>query len=150
MVRKIWILLPVILVVVPILAQETSEPRSVFDASEFSLKPEGFLRNLIDPAKFDMSQSYSLSVLSTGKQSMNQGMYLNTMTYRFSDPLLMQLRVGYLHQPFGGNNSLMPSQQGSLFIQGAYLQYKPMENMTISIDYQSYPSSILSPYWGRW
>ena len=99
-----------------------------------------------------MTQSYSLSYLSSGNRSSNVGLYLNTMTYQFSDPLLMQLRVGYMHQPFGnGSRPLLSQESGSVFIQGANIQYRPTDKMLISFEYNSTPSMMLSPYsWNRW
>ncbi len=117
---------------------------SIFKANEFVKKPEGFLKYLINPAKFEMQQSYSLSFTSVGGRGYNQGLYLNTMNYRFSDPLLMQVRIGYLHQPLGGNQ-LMSDQNGKVFLQKAMLQYKPTENMSIILDYESIPSPMMSP-----
>ena len=140
----------VLLFCMTLFGQENSRTSNLINPSELVQKPTGFLRNLIDPAKFTMTHNYSLSLISSGKRSYNQGLYLNTMTYRFSDPLLMQLKIGYLHQPLGGNAMLPASQQGSVFIQGAHLLYKPTENMYISVDYESYPSMLTAPYWGRW
>ena len=115
---------------------------SIFKADDFVKKPDGFLKYLLDPAKFEMQQSYSLSFTSFGGRGYNQGLYLNTMNYRFSDPLLMQVRIGYLHQPLGGNQ-LMAEQNGKVFLQKAMLQYKPAENMSITLDYESIPSPMM-------
>ena len=47
-----------------------------------------------------MSHSYTMTVGSVGKYGFNQGVYLNTMQWRLADPLFMQIRLGYAHQPF--------------------------------------------------
>jgi hypothetical protein len=130
-------------------AETRETKKSIFKANEFVQKPQGFLKYLIDPARFEMTQSYSLSFTSIGGRGYNQGLYLNTMNYRFSNPLLMQVRVGYLHQPLGGNQ-ILSDQNGKLFLQRAMLQYKSTENTTLMLDYQSYPSTMMSPYyWER-
>ena len=92
-----------------------------------------------------MSHSYSLSYVSFGKQGSTQGLYLNTMNYRFSDPLLMQVRIGYLHQPFGGPGHLN-AIDNNLFLQRAMLQYRPSTNFSITVDYQVLPSPMVYPY----
>ena len=132
------------------LAQSSeAKTSSIFKADDFVKKPDGFLKYLINPAKFEMQQSYTLSFTSFGGRGYNQGLYLNTMNYRFSDPLMMQVRIGYLHQPLGGNQ-LMSEQNGKVFLQRAMLQYKPAENMSITFDYESYPSPLMSPtLWER-
>ena len=94
-----------------------------------------------------MSQSYSLSYYSAGKYSGSMGLYLNTLKYQFSDPLMMQVSVGYLHQPFGGVNGLNKNPlQGEVFLESAMFQYKPTENMSITVDYRQIPRSAVSPY----
>ena len=71
----------------------------------------------------------------------------------FSDPLTMQVRVGYLHQPFGGvlnKGGMQNGINGTLFLQRAMIQYKPTKNMSITVDYQAYPSSMVSPFHYRY
>jgi hypothetical protein len=130
-------------------AQSERPKSNVFKPSRMFEKPKGFLNYLIDPSKFSMSHSYSLSYFSIGNRSLNQGLYLNTMNYRFSDPLLMQVRIGFLHQPFGGVG-MTNGMSGKLFIQRAMLQYKPSDKMSLTIDYQVLPASTRLPYYYRW
>ena len=130
-------------------AQSQTPKNQIFKPSSLVSRPSGFLDSLLDPSKFSMSHSYSLSFFSVGKQTFNQGLYLNTMNYKFSDPLRMQVRIGFLHQPFGDMG--MSQTTGSrVFVQRALLQYKPSDKMSISIDYQVLPSSLYySPYYYR-
>jgi hypothetical protein len=145
MLKKIILCVLVIFIATSALAQNLPSQKSVLDPSKMGLKPKGFLDNLLDPNKFSMTHSYSLSFFNVGNQSLNQGLYLNTMTYQFSDPLLMQVAIGYVHQPFGGFQN-QDGQNGKMFVQRAMLQYKPSENMTLRIDFQQIPSSMYSPY----
>ena len=121
-----------------------SNSNNLFDLGQ---RPEGFLNALINPAKFSMHHSYSLSYYSVGKQGSSQGLYLNTMSYQFSNPLSMQVRIGYLHQPFGGFGQTLGMNK--VFLQRAMLQYKPSENMIIKLDYQQLPATLFNPY-QRW
>lgn len=123
--------------------------KTIFKPDDFVRKPGGFLHKLIDPSKFEMQQSYSLSFMSDGRRSGNLGLYLNTLNYQFSDPLMMQIRVGVMHQPLGGNQ-MVSEKNGQVFLQRAMLRYQPMDNMSVTLDYQSYPSPMMSPYyWNR-
>lgn len=138
------------MILIGLASAQSQTPRShVFKPSSIVSRPSGFLDSLLDPSKFSMSHSYSLSFFSVGKQTFNQGLYLNTMNYKFSDPLRMQVRIGFLHQPFGDMG--MSQTTGSrVFVQRALLQYKPSDKMSISIDYQVLPSSLYySPYYYR-
>ncbi len=129
-------------------AQQAATKSGVYIANSSSAfeKPKGFLDSLLDPSRFSMSHSYSMSFSSMGGQSFNQGLYLNTMNFRFSDPLTMQLRIGYAHQPLGGGMGLNGGDNGQLFLQRAMIQYKPSENTTFTLDFQSLPSSMVYPY----
>jgi len=154
--RKFLFVILIIALAIPLVAgaQTTDQPKQVFRPENVFQQPRGFLDALMNNSRFSMSHSYSLSVFSLGNQTMNQGLYLNTMSYRISDPLFMQVRVGYLHQPLGGME-VNPGVNGKLFLQSALLQYKPSDNMTLTIDYQQIPSSFYSRYspystYSRW
>jgi hypothetical protein len=149
MAKKVLTLVIVLIVAVPLLhAQVHPEQTSPYKPSKMGIQPRGFLESLLNPEKFSMSHSYSVSMFSLGGQTFSQGLYLNTMNYKFSDPLTMQVRIGYVHQPFGGLNQ-NAAVGGQLFVQRAMLQYKPSKNTTFSIDFQQVPSSMLSPYYYR-
>ena len=134
-------------------AQLKKPESNIIKSSSLTDKPKGFLNALLDPSRFSMSHSYSVSMFSVGKQTFNQGLYLNTMNYKFSEPLTMQVRIGFIHQPLGSmglTNNPNQNQNGRLFLQRARLQYKPSENMSFTIDYQVLPSSMYySPYYHR-
>lgn len=118
---------------------------SVFRPSELFRRPSGILDGVIDPSRFKMTQSYSLSFFSGGSRSFNQGLYLNTMQYQLSDPLTAVLQVGYLHQPLGGAG-LTGSSAGRFFISGASLEYKPSNGTRLFFDYQQTPAASISPF----
>ena len=130
--------------------QELSKDNHVFKPSELVQKPTGLLNSFLNADRFSMNHSYSLSFMSSGGHSTNLGIYLNTMTYQISDPLMMQLRVGYLHQPFGGMNSIRPSVNNTFFVQGAQILYHPSKNLRVSLEYESIPSMMSPYYWNQW
>ena len=110
--------------------------------SDVFRKPSGFLDALFDPSKFSMSHSYSLSFFSMGNQSLNQGLYLNTMRYQLSDPLRAELRVGFLHQPFGSTMNASNGMNGKVFIHEALVEYKK-KDFSFSMSYHAYPNSMM-------
>ncbi len=140
----------ILIIVAPVFAQ-VDQPQSFSSyVSGLTLKkPAGFLDALVKSDKFSMSHSYSLSYMSAGKYSGSMGLYLNTMKYQFSDPLTMQVSVGYLHHPFGGGIKGLNKNpgQGEVFLESASFQYKPTETMSITVDYRQIPQSMMySPY----
>ncbi|MBN2029549.1 hypothetical protein JW824_04825 [bacterium] len=149
--KKMVIFLLLLSFIVPVLVRAQSEDRqsNILNNSQVFRKPAGFLDSLLDPSKFSMSHSYSLSYFSMGGNSFNQGLYLNTMNYQFSDPLFMQVRIGYVHQPFGMMDQ-SNGMNGKVFIQRAMIEYKPTENMKLTIDYQAHPNTMVLPFYNRW
>ena len=131
-------------------AQVQDDRAMVFKPSEGFSQSRGFLDQLLNSDKLSISHSYSLSYTTFGNQGVSQGLYLNTINYRFSDPLLMQVRLGYLHQPFGGSSNQSLGIDNKFFIQRAMLQYQPFKNTTLVIDYQSYPSPLMNPDYRTW
>ncbi len=92
----------------------------------------------LDPSKFQMHQSYTLSFASVGGHTFSQGLYLNTMTYRFSPKLVAQLQLGMLHQPLGG--VLGSSTLGNrFFVSGAQVIFRPSKNVQLHFQYGAYP-----------
>lgn len=100
----------------------------------------------LDPAKFSMKQSYTLSFASIGGHSISQGLYLNTIGYQLSDPLSMYVRLGFIHQPFGKLTG--DFQTGNqLFISGAGFEYNPSKNLKLQFEYSKTPGyNNYSPY----
>jgi hypothetical protein len=137
---------------IPVLAGaqlKSQQQSSVFKPSALIQKSTGIFGRLLDPSRFHMSQSYSISFFSFGNQAINQGLYLNTMSYRISDPLFAQVQIGFLHQPLGGWGNSNASN-GILFVRSASLQYQPSDQFKVQFDYRSMPSSMFDPYYGYW
>ena len=55
--------------------------------------------SLLDPSRFHLSQSYSLSYYSGGGTGQMIGMYLSQVDYEFAKPLHLSVALGFLHQP---------------------------------------------------
>lgn len=112
--------------------------------------PSGMGWGLLDPSRFRMRQSYSLSYMSGDAGSGSVGMYMNTIEYQLFKPLTLHVGLGYLHQPFGsrGANSAGLAVDDGFFIPSAGLEYRPSENFLLMVDFRQYPSGT-SPY-SRW
>lgn len=101
----------------------------------------------INPAKIKFEHSYSVFYSSfSGGNSMTQGMYLNTISYQFSQPLSMKLQWGVLHQPFGGSSGIPnPNLASQFFLSGAELKYKMRENMVFKFQFHQIPGGLYYP-----
>lgn len=147
MFRKIIVTLLLILLPVLVSAQLKSQEKGVEISKilRYGISPVGlFSGSFLNSDKFHMSQSYSYSMSTFGGNSMGQAMYLNTMSYQFSDPLSFTLQWGYtMNQSFGENKALgfnrnLPFSNG-LFISGAQLKYKPTKNSELKIEFSRVP-----------
>lgn len=99
--------------------------------------------SFIDPNRFFMSQSYSLSYSSFGGGS-SMGIYQNQMSYLFSDKLMVRARLGFMHNPLGiGAYSNQPTDLMDNLIYGFDLNYQPKENVRFNIRFDK------SPYYYR-
>jgi len=112
--------------------------------------PSGMGWGLLDPSRFRMRQSYSLSYMSGSGGSGSVGMYMNNIEYKLFEPLTLHVGLGYLHQPFGssGGNAVGLSADNGFFIPSAGIEYHPSENFLLMVDFRQYPSGT-SPY-DRW
>lgn len=105
--------------------------------------------NLFDPNRFNINHSYSLSFMNMGNNPVSMGIYQNQMSYIFSENLILNAKLGFIHNPLQMG---MNQRQTNLFdnlIYGAELMYRPKENVILNIEFDSYPSLYrygLSPY----
>ena len=118
------------------------------DNNQFDIRSE-LLRPLNDPmrglgfidmSKFNMDHSVSMSFLSSGGNSLSQAMYLNTISYQFSDPLSVSLQWGirsFPHNTFAGTNNQL--FQNGLFFSGAEIEYKPSDTLHMKFEVSQRP-----------
>ncbi|MBL8026490.1 MAG: hypothetical protein JNL74_08760 [Fibrobacteres bacterium] len=110
--------------------------------------------NLINPSRFKMQQSYSMSYSTNGTENDLTGMYLNRMSYQFTVPLLLQVDVALMHKPmalFTGEPDPSGAKSALLGIPHAKLTWKPSEKFMMSVEYfqqqNGYSNnSLLSPF----
>ena len=103
--------------------------------------------SLLDPSRVKMWHSYTFSYITGRGRSGNIGLYLNTIEYRPSDPLRLQVSLGYLHQPFsviGGRSS------GGKILPSFQLWYRPNKNIYLHININTTPVFDRYPYDNPW
>ncbi len=92
--------------------------------------------------RFSMRQSYSLSALSGPGGSASSGLYLNTLSYRISAPLLMFVDVGFhtpLHSSIPGMSA--SAGAGSIVLPRMGLEYKPNDRLTMNLELVNGPDA---------
>ena len=123
------------------------EPSSNSSGSSVS----GF--SLTNPNRFSMHQSYSVTAISGGGGASTSGLYLNTVEYRISDPLLLFVDVGIytpLYSSYSSSSSYSstpwsPGGTGagntSLVLPRMGLEYKPTDRLTLNLELVNGPDA---------
>jgi hypothetical protein len=109
------------------------------------------LRGLLDPSRMHMSHEVSFGYANMGGRSATQGLYMNHMDYQIAGPLMLTTHLGYQFQP-SGPAEWNPANNGSQFVGGADLNWRPTENTNFRFSFyrNMYPGSSYSPYgWGN-
>ena len=129
-----------ILLLIPCLAfaqlkKDSKQP----DFTNILAKPENsFLMSFLDPSKFQMNHSFSMSFGAGGGQQMLQNAYVNTMFFQFSENLTLTTDLGIMQTPyhtFGENSSVSNPQ----FFGGAQLNYKISDKSFLQLRFESVP-----------
>ncbi len=102
--------------------------------------------SFLDLSRFNMRQSFSMSVASGGGQSFSVGMYTNEMDFMLKDNLRLRTQFS-LVQPHGSTslfNNQAPLEQ---IFYGASLEYQPRDNLFLSFSLNNYPTyRLYQPY----
>jgi hypothetical protein len=94
--------------------------------------------SFLNPNRFSMHQSYSLSYASGSSGSMSSGLYLNTLSYRLSEPLTLSADLG-LYTPIsstvpGMRQNSMMGTGSSVILPRLGLEYRPTENLSMNLE----------------
>lgn len=114
-----------------------------------TLRMDGF-RGLLDPSRMHMSHSVSMGYASYGGRGVSQGLYMNRVDYRISDPLSLTTHLGYRFQP-SGPAEWNPAANGTDFVGGADLNWRASRNslFRLSVYRGMLPDSYSRDYgWG--
>ena len=103
----------------------------------------------INPDNFRMNHTYNLSYSMFGNQGLALGVYTNSMFYKFSDKLNIEVDASLVNSPYNTFGKDFTSQINGIYLSKAALNYKPWDNFQINVQYNSYPSGYYSPfnYW---
>jgi len=147
--KSIWkIAAFVILMAISVQAQTGLERSS--EISSADLIGESHIDNkfsLLDLSRLEMNHSYSISYFSSGGHGTTIGMYINSMRYRISNAITVNLQLAWVHQPgnFLNRDGGTPTDYGDI-LPSFSLEYRPSENVFIEIGYHSVPAYMYYGY----
>ena len=137
------------LVIIPIvgfgqLKKDVSKPNisESLEYSQFRDAVVGFL----DPSRFTIGHSLSMSYMAFGGGGAMINTYVNTLNYRFSDELFLTTKLGIMNSPYNslpGNSYLNDVE----FFGGAELKWLPSKDSAIFIRFEKGPSYFNPGYY---
>jgi hypothetical protein len=102
----------------------------------------------IDPNNFYMNHSVSISYGSFGNNSLALDTYTNSMMYKFSDKLNIQVDASIVQSPYSSLGKNFQNQINGLYLSRAQIEYKPWDNFYISLQYRSLPGGY-NPFYNN-
>lgn len=106
----------------------------------------GSLLGFLNTNNFSMHHSFGISYLSTGGQGLSLASYTNSMMYKFSDKMNVQLDASFITSPYSSLGKDFQNSLQGIYISKAAFNYKPWDDVYISVQYRSYPNYFYNPY----
>jgi hypothetical protein len=104
------------------------------------------LFSFINPENFHMQQSVGMSYSSFGGQGMAMDTYTNSMSYKFTDNLNIQLDASVINMPYSTLGKQFNNSINGFYISNAAINYQPWKDVYISVQYRNLPYNMLSPF----
>jgi hypothetical protein len=126
------------------LKKDVGKP-NISESLEYSQFQDAFV-GFLDPSRFTMSHSLSMSYTAFGGGGAMINTYINTLNYRFSDDLFLTTKLGIMNSPYNslpGNSYLNDVQ----FFGGAELKWLPSEDSAIFIRFEKTPGYFYPGYY---
>ncbi len=119
--------------------------------------PSGFLSNIFNPNNFVMNHSVGMSYSSFGGNGVALSTYTNSMAYRFSNNLNVEVDASLVVSPYSSYGEQHQKSINGIYLSRATLNYAPTKNMYLSIQYLNSPpgsyyfrsNRFNSPFGGR-
>lgn len=135
----------VLLVVAPVIA--LAQVNSGSSQSSVGVPPSGILGgavskpglSLLDPSRFHMRNSYTMSYFSSGGRQGSVGLYMSTLEYQLSRPLTVRIGLGYLHQPLGFVKNMGGPGEGRI-LPNVSLDFRPSDKFHFILDFRTIPT----------
>ncbi|HKZ21801.1 MAG TPA: hypothetical protein VJ165_01200 [candidate division Zixibacteria bacterium] len=116
--------------------QNLTGPNGSLESSHLNnLTPNNSRFSLLDLSRLKIRNSYTVSYLSSGNRSGSFGLFVTSFEYQLSNPLNIQVDLGYLHQPFSmGRNNI---DINSRILPNVRVNYSPSPYFNLSVNFMS-------------
>lgn len=99
----------------------------------------GSLFGFLNSDDFQMRHSYNLSYSSFGSEGLALGMYTNSLLYKLSNNMNVQVDASIIHSPYSTFGKDFQNQLNGVYITRAAFNYRPWDDFFISIQYRNLP-----------
>jgi hypothetical protein len=93
-----------------------------------------------------MHHSFGLSYSTIGGYGTSIATYTNSMMYKFSDNMNLQLDASIVASPYSSFGKNYQNAVQGIYISRAAFNYKPWNDVSISIQYRNMPNYYYDPF----
>jgi len=104
------------------------------------------LFGFLNSNNFSMHHSFGISYSSFAGEGLSLATYTNSMMYKFSDNMNVQLDASFVTSPYSSLGKDFQNSLQGIYISRAAFNYKPWDDVSISLQYRSMPNLLYDPY----
>jgi hypothetical protein len=105
------------------------------------------LFGFINTNNFSMRHSFGLSYSTFGGNGTSLATYTNSMMYKFSNDMNLQLDASFVTSPYSSYGKEFQNSLQGIYISRAAFNYRPWDDVYISLQYRNVPNYFLDPYY---
>ncbi len=106
------------------------------------------LLGFLNSNNFQMHHSYDVSYSTFGSNSLALTTYTNSMFYKFSNNLNVQLDASVVYSPYSSLGKNFENNINGIYLSKAAINYHPWKDVFITVQYRSLPVTYYSPFSG--
>jgi hypothetical protein len=106
----------------------------------------GSLLGFINPDNFSMHHSFEMSYSAFGGSGIALGTYTNTMAFKFNDQMKLETDLSIVNSPYNTFGKDFSKNINGVYLSRAQFTYKPLENMSVIVQYRQIPGGYFSPF----
>ncbi len=108
--------------------------------------PSSSFLGFINPNNFSMKHSIGLSYATFGNNAVSMGVYTNSMMFKFSDKLNIQVDASLVNSPYSTFGTEFSKQINGIYLTRAQINYQPSEDVRFMVKFSQSPYNSYNPY----
>jgi len=108
------------------------------------------LFGFLNSDNFIMRHSFNMSYSSFAGQGLALGVYTNSLMYKFSDNLNVQVDASIVNSPYSTLGRDFQKSINGIYLSRAAINYMPWKDVFISFQYRNLPFNYYNPFYGSY